>query len=86
MMPLKTEHQQNRSRPQQKIAVVGFLLLFWKTVRTDKLGFLLQPQKIHPGVILRGFSLSKNLSLHGLKAPLCKGSCHGKAVTEGLLQ
>ncbi len=35
---------------------------------------------------LRPFSLSKNLSLHGLKAPLCKGSCHGKAVTEGLLQ
>ncbi len=27
----------------------------------------------------------KSLSLHGLKAPLCKGSCHGEAVTEGLL-
>ena len=29
--------------------------------------------------------LSKSLSLNGLKAPLCKGSCHGFAVTEGLL-
>jgi hypothetical protein len=24
--------------------------------------------------------------MHGLKAPLCKGSCHGEAVTEGLLR
>ena len=30
-------------------------------------------------------SLLKKSVMHGLKAPLCKGSCHGKAVTEGLL-
>ena len=36
--------------------------------------------------MLRGFSLSKKSVMHGLKAPLCKGSCHGKAVTEGLLR
>ena len=36
--------------------------------------------------MLRGFSLSKKSVMHGLKAPLCKGSCHGKAVTERLLR
>lgn len=31
------------------------------------------------------YSLLKKSVMRGLKAPLCKGSCHGKAVTEGLL-